>query len=76
MRDQDRYRPIMTARLFDAAVAQTRLQKRAIIIGRDYLVNGLTLLGTAKRHGVTPDRVRQIVGRIVTAKPSRRRSEG
>lgn len=60
----DRYREMLTPSKFNRAVRQTKLTDSSIEIGRDYLVNGISLLDVKKKHGVTPDRVRQIVARI------------
>lgn len=60
----DRYREMLTPSEFNQAVRQTRFTSASIEIGRDYLVNGLTLPDVKKKHGVTPERMRQIVARI------------
>lgn len=59
-----RYRDLLTQFEFDRAAGRTRLAQASIEIGRDYLVAGVGLRETAKLHGVTMEKVRQVVARI------------
>lgn len=60
----ERYRKKMTSEEFDAAILGTRLEDKSIAIAREYLVIGVPIAEVAKRHGVTRERVREIVARV------------
>jgi hypothetical protein len=68
-RDSDTGRKKMSREQFDAAAGRTRLEVAAVAIGRDVMVAGRSIRETARRYGVFPERVRQIVGRINRERP-------
>lgn len=59
----------MTKQEFYIAVEQTRLTEKSIRIAHSYLVGDLTLAGTAQKHGVGKERVREIAAKIKRRKP-------
>lgn len=71
-----RYRDMLPLSEFEQAVSRTRLTAPSVEIGRDYLVNGLNLREAARKHGVTPERVRQIVAKISNRVENRSRRPG
>jgi len=54
----------MTAREFSQSAGETKLSPASIEIGRSYLVAGLSIKETAKKHAEAPEQVRRIVARI------------
>lgn len=71
----ERYRDKMSQEAFSLAASEIVLSPKALEIAWCFLVGGLSLAATAKKHGVTRERVREIVARVYEG-PQGARAEG